>query len=526
MDEEKVKMTGGALAAQAMKNDGITHLFCVVGGHVFAILEGCEDVGIKIIDVRHEQAAAHMAEGWIANSFAGATPLLAIGGGAYLEAVDTNELQDFNQIDIVKPMTKLARTIYETHRVHEYVGMALRHATSGRPGPTYLETPMDLLFNEVDTAKVQVPEKHRKALAPAGNPQDIEAALKLIKKAKKPVIVAGSGVWWSQAHQELKQFIEKADIPLFTRNAGRGSVPDDHPLVLGGGFAMDPFFAATLGESDLLIIIGARFGYTFNVDAVPPDLKMIIVDIEASEICHRRVPEVGIVGDAKLVLRQFAEAISDLSHNEWVEKLLGGANAKRAMVEPGLTSDQKPIHPLRLFGEVQKFIDKDTIVCVDGGDVALWGNLILPAPGPGQYLSIASSVFGCLGVGIPYAIAAKLAHPEKNVILTTGDGTIGMTMMEFETAVRHNIPFVTIVGNDSCWGMIHRDFIVRRGRTIACELEPRRYDKIVEAMGGHGEYVEDPADIAPAIQRAIDSGKPACVNIMIDPKIGVGISET
>lgn len=543
------KVSGGALAAQVMKNDGIRHLFGLVGGHIYPIFEGCVEMGIKVIDVRHEESAAHMAEGWalstgkpgvcigtagpgftnmltgIANSYAGSTPLLAIGGRASINQFDTGALQDFNQLDVVKPMTKFARAVYETERIPDYMGMAFRHATSGRPGPAYLEIPMDRLFAEVDVASVPVPECHRLQSPPAGNPGDVEKAVELIEKAQKPIIVAGGGVWWSQAHDELKEFIEKADMPLYTRTAARGSVPDDHSLVIGPGFTFDPGLRATLGEADLIIIMGTRFDFTFEAKHLSPAVKLIRVDIEPSAICNGRTPDVGIVGDAGVVLRQLCDGIKKASHKDWVEQLQNGRQMMREAFEPMFTSDQTPIHPLRLCREISQFVDRDTVLCIDGGDMCVWGNLALPATGPGQYLSLVSSLFGCLGVGTPYAIAAKLADPKKNVIVTTGDGSFGLTLMEFDTALRHNIPFVSVVGNDSCWGMIHRPFKSQKGQTFGCELEPRRYDKIIEAMGGHGEYVEKPDDIGPAIRRAIDSGVPACVNVMIDPEIGPGLQE-
>lgn len=543
------KVTGGALAAQVMKNDGVKHLFGLVGGHIYPIFEGCVEMGIRVIDVRHEESAAHMAEGWalttgkpgvcigtagpgftnmltgIANSFAGGTPLLAIGGRASINQFDTGALQDFNQLDIVKPMTKFARAVYETERIPEYFGMALRHATSGRPGPTYIEVPMDRLKAEIEVSSVQIPECHRMQSPPAGNPRDVEKALELIEKAKKPLVVAGSGVWWSQAHGELKEFVEKADLPLYTRTAARGAVPDEHPLVIGPGFTFDALLRATLAEADLLVMVGTRFDFTFEARHLSPTIKLIRVDIEPSEICAGRAPDVGIVGDAGVVLRQFIDGLKKLSHKDWVEQLVAGRQQMRAAFEPMLASDQVPIHPLRLCREVSQFIDEETILCVDGGDMAVWGNLALPAKGPGQFLSLVSSIFGCLGVGTPYGIAAKLAHPDKKVIVTTGDGSFGLTLMEFDTALRHKIPIVVVIGNDSCWGMIHRPIMGEKGQTFGCELEHRRYDKIIEVMGGHGEYVEKPGDIGPAIQRAIDSGLPACVNVVTDPEIGPGLQE-
>lgn len=538
------KVSGGALAAQVLKNDGVTHLFGLVGGHIYPIFEGCVEMGIRVIDVRHEESAAHMAEAWalatgepgvcigtagpgftnmltgIANSFAGGTPMLAIGGRASIHEFDTGALQDFNQLEIVKPMTKFARAVYQTERIPEYVGMALRHATSGRPGPTYLEVPMDRMFNEVDVSSVKIPEVHRTQSVPGGDPKEVEKALALIADAKKPIIVAGSEVWWSQACEDLKKFIEQIDAPMFTRCAARGSVPDDHPLVLGPAFTGDPGVGAVLAEADLMIALGTTFDFMFEAAKIPENLRMIRVNIDPSDICAARTPEVGIVGDVGVVLRQLIDGGKKLSHKEWVEQLQSGREAMAAFLEPLQTSDQTPIHPLRLVNEVSKFVDKETVVVVDGGDMAIWGNLGLPAVGPGQFLSLVSSIFGCIGMGTPYAIAAKLAHPDKKVICTTGDGSFGLTIMEFDTAIRHKIPFVSVIGNDSCWGMIHRPFNKEKGQTFGCELEPRRYDKIVEAMGGHGEFVEDPADLAPAIERAIDSGVPACVNVVTDPEIG------
>jgi acetolactate synthase-1/2/3 large subunit len=543
------KMTGGGLAARVLKDDGVKYLFGIVGGHIYPVLEGCVEMGIEVIDVRHEESAAHMAEGWalatgkpgvcigtagpgftnmltgIANSSAGGTPLLAMAGHASIHEFDTGALQDFNQIDVVKPMTKFARTVYQGNRIPEYMGMALRHATSGRPGPAFIEIPMDLAFGEVDVDGLYLPDCHRMQAPPAGNPAEIEKALKLIKKAKKPIIVAGGGIWWSQAYKELQEFVEKTGIPVYTRNAGRGSVPDDHPLCIGPGFTFDPSFRNTLNEADLLILLSTRFGFTFNSNFLPASLKVLRVDIESSELCNGRTPDVGVVGDVKMVLQQLNAGINKVDFHGWAEQLKAGRQQMQQMFEPMFASDQVPIHPLRLCREITPFIDKDTILCTDGGDMCVWANLALPAVGPGQFISLVSSIFGCLGVGVPYGIAAKLANPDKKVIVTTGDGSFGLTMMEFDTALRHNIPFVTVIGNDACWGMIGRPFKNQKGITVGCQLARRRYDKMIEAMGGHGEYVEKPEDIAPAIQRALDSGLPACVNVMIDPEIGPGLQE-
>jgi acetolactate synthase-1/2/3 large subunit len=541
-------VSGGTLAARVMKSHGIDHLFGIVGGHVYPILEGCGAEGIRVIGVRHEEAGAHMAEGWalttgrigacigtagpgftnmltgVANAHAGSSPLLAIGGRAGVGEFDTGALQDFNQIDIIKPMTKFARSILETERIPEYFDLAIRHATSGRPGPVYVETPQDRLFRVVDPADVPMPGSTRARSLPAGDPRDVERAVKLIDRAERPIVVAGGGVWWAQAQDALKAFVERAGLPLFTRAAGRGCVPDDHPLVIAPGLAAHPTTHAALAQADLIILVGTRFEFTFEARAVPPTTKIVRVDVEPSVLSSGREAEVAIVGDAGVVLRQLAAGVDRASRKEWIEQLQANAELLIQAMEPALNSDHSPIHPLRLFGEVARFVDADTVLSVGGGDVCAWGNLILPATGPGQFLSIISSIFGCLGVAVPYGVAAKLAHPEKKVIVTTGDGSFGLTGMEMETAVRYDIPIVTIVGNDQGWGMIKRNYIKQSGVAHpACDLAPTRYDKIVEGMGGHGEFVERPEEIGPAIQRAIDSGLPACVNVMTDPEVGPGL---
>ncbi len=538
------RISGGRLAAKVMRRHGVSHLFGIVGGHVYPIFEGCAAEGIRVIDTRHEEAGAHMAEGFalatgqvaacigtagpgftnmltgIANARAAASPLLALGGRVSVNEFDTGALQDFNQIDIVKPMTKFARSIFETRRVPEYVDRALHEARTGRPGPVYLETPMAQLYTELEESDVAMPRSTGAASLPAGNPRDIDRALEAIERAERPIVIAGGGVWWAQAQGALQDFIERADLPFFTRAAGRGCISDDHSHFIAPGLAMHPATKGAIEQADLIVLLGTRFGFTFEPEGVPASKPIVRVDIDPSAFSNGREAEIGIVGDLGIVLRQLADGVEKGSRSEWIERLRTGARAIMQAFEPALSSDQMPIHPLRLFGEVAKVVDSDTIVSVGGGDVCLWGNLVLPAKGPGQFLSIISSIYGCLGVAVPYAIAAKLAHPEKTVIATTGDGSFGLTCMEMETAVRHDIPIVAIVGNDQGWGMIKRDLVRRKGEAVGCDLAATRYDLIVEAMGGHGEFVEKPEDLGAAIRRAIDSGRPACVNVMLDPEIG------
>lgn len=538
---------GGSLVAEVFKREGIKYIFGLAGGHIYPMMEACEERGIRYIGVRNEMSAAFMAEGWalttgtvgvctgtagpgftnlltgLANSSNGGIPVFCMAGKARVTENDRNELQDFNQIDMVKHMTKHARAVAEVHRIPEYVGRAMAYCSTGRPGPVYLEIPRDLMDQSVDALKAEFQGTYVTASAPVGDAADIEAAVKMLKLSKKPVVIAGGGVWWSQAQEELTSFVEKTGIPLFTRNAARGAVPDTHSLCMGIAASESPVLRMALAEADLVLMLGTRTGYTMSRNAFPKSLKIIRVDIDPAQLTDQLDISLGIVGDARQVLRQLIQASDKTNYNEWVNYLTEIKNNLMLMGMTFALSDQCPIHPLRLMFEIRKRVDHNTIVVIDGGDVAKWGNLALPAMLPGGYPGIISTSFGPLGVGIPYAIAAKLAHPDKNVILLTGDGTFGYGAMEYDTAVRYNVPFTTVILNDKCWGMIKRSEASKTSEGkdfVGLDLIETRYDRVVEALGGHGEYVTQPQDIGPAIDRALASGKPACVNVMTDPAIG------
>jgi len=543
----KQKYDGGTLVAEVFKKEGVRYVFGIPGGHIYPMMEACEERGIPFIGVRHEMTAAFMAEGWalttgtvgvctgtagpgftnlitgLANSSNGGIPVFCMAGKAKVTENDRNELQDFNQIDMIKHLTRHARAVAETHRIPEYVGRAMAYCTTGRPGPVYLEIPRDLMEKSVDASEVEFQDTYKAASVPQGNPADIEKAVKMLKEAKKPVIIAGGGVWWSQGQSELVELVEKTGIPVFTRNAARGAIPDGHSLCMGIAASESPIMKAALNEADLALIIGTRTGYTMNRGVFVKPLKIVRVDIDPAQLTDQLDVSLGIVGDAKSVLKQLVEAADKTAYTEWADHLAGLKMGMIQMAMPFAMSDQTPIHPMRLMFEIFTRVDQDTIVVTDGGDVAKWGNLVLPATGPGQYPGIISTSFGPLGVGIPYAMAAKLAHPDKKVILLTGDGTFGYGAMEYDTAVRYNLPFTTIILNDKCWGMIKRSEAKKASIEkdfIGVDLIEARYDKVVEALGGHGEYVTQPQDIGPAIDRAISSGKPSCVNVMTDPSIG------
>jgi len=544
------KLNGGDMIERVFKKEGVKYIFGIPGGHIYPMMESCDEHQIKFIGVRHEMNAAFMAEGWalttgevgvctgtagpgftnlvtgLANADRNGVPVLCMAGKARVTEYDRNELQDFNQIDLVKSMTKHARSVLESHRIPEYVGRAIAEATGNTPGPVYIEIPRDIMETFTDEEQIEFQKTYRTGSKPIGNPADIAKAARMIDEAERPVIIAGSGAFWSGCAEELKLFVEKCGAPIFTRNAGRGIVPDSHPLAMGIGASKHPVCAGVLQKADVVLILGTRTGYTLTRDAFPPTAKIIRVDINSAALTNQLDIELGIVGDCREVVKQLTDAISPRTHEAWIKGIQDGKNAMAQMGLPKLTSDQYPIHPLRLCFEILTRIDENTIVVVDGGDAASWGNLILPATGPGHFLTIANGSFGPLGIGVPYAMAAKLAHPDKKVILLTGDGAFGYGAMEYDTAMRYGINFTTIIVNDGCWGMIKRS---EAKKAVADKpfvglylAENVHYEKVVEAFGAHGEFVTEAKDIGPAIDRALASGKPACVNVMTDVNIGFG----
>jgi len=375
----------------------------------------------------------------------------------------------------------------------------------------------------VDESLVEYQKTYRLTNKPAGNPADIEKAAKILDEAQRPVVIAGSGAFYSKAQDELKEFVEKTGIPFFTRNAARGLVPDSHPLFVSIGATGHPVFAGAIQNADVVLLLGTRPGYIMKRESFPANAKIIRVDIDAASITDQLDVEVGIAGDVKEVLKQLISAVKQNTHKEWTDALSNGKSQMVQAVLPMLTSDQTPIHPVRLMFEIMQRIDEDTIVVIDGGDTATFGNSFLPATGPGQYMGIANGSFGPLGVGVPYAMAAKLAHPEKKVLLITGDGAFGYGAMEYDTALRYGIKFTTVILNDSCWGMIKRSEAKRAVEDkpfVGLFLRDVRYDKVVEALGGYGEYVTEAKDIGAAIDRAMASDKPAVVNVMTDVNCG------
>jgi len=533
---------GGNLVARMLKKEGVELIFSLSGGHINPIYDGCLTEKIRIIDTRHEQAAVHMAEGWarftgqpgvavvtagpgVVNALPGiavaaqsGVPMVVIAGRSSLAMRDLGSMQDIDQLELVRPLVKWARSVYQVERLPEYVATAFRQAKSGRPGPVFLEIPIDIIKSDAaEGVKVRYPTLYCPATRLFACQNAVDEAADLLSKAERPVIIAGSGVWWSGAADELTAFAEMTNIPVYTRTMARGAIPEDHPLAGG-------FYPLGLMQADLVLILGTRFDWTLGYGRPPlfkAGMKTIQVDIHTEDIGKNRPVDVALPGDVGAVLQQLIAALTGVKMRidpQWTTNIQTLKSVARDAVNQQAASDDLPLHPARLVSEVQQFLPRDAAVVVDGGDIAGFTVLSMQAYTPGSLQWIGA--FGHLGVGLPFALAGKLAFPDRPLVLITGDGSLGLSAMEFDTAVRHNIPIVCVVSNDSGWGQIRR--VQRqtygRDRTIGSDLGLKRYDQIVETLGGFGLYVEEAAEIKPALQKAFDSGKPACVNVRTDPE--------
>jgi len=527
-------INGGRLVAKALKQEGVERIFALCGGHIDPIFQGCLDEGIEVIDHRHEQAAVFAAEGWalmtgkpgvavvtagpgatnattgVYNAHARGVPIIVLGGHAEMENADRGALQDVDSLNMMRPICKWARAVYSVARVTEYISMAFRQALSGKPGPVYLDLYGGALHGPVDEAEVILPTNYRTNARTQGDQAMVEQAVDMLLAAEKPMIVAGTGIWWSQASAEVQEFAELTQIPVTDGiNAKYGCLPADHPLAL-------PFSAP---GADVILLACARLDFILGYGRPPAfsaDSRWIQIDIDPTRVGHNRPIDVGIVGDAKAVFRQMIEyardKCKDRDRHPWAAQCREVLAAQQESMAKTADTDETPIHPARICKEINDFLDRDATVIIDGGDVMQWANRYLKAYEPGHWLSSLPS--GTLGGGPSYAIAAQLARPGKQVLLLSGDGSFGLNGMEFDTMVRHKLPVVCVVGNNEGWDEI-TIYQQSQGpdRVIGTKLGFVRYDEVVKALGGYGEVVEKPEDMRPALERAFASGLPSCINV-------------
>ena len=543
------KVEGGRLVARTLHELGVRDIFSLGGGHINPIYNACIDYGIRIIDTHHEQGASMAADAYgrltrrpgvclvtagpgftnaltgVAGAYLSNAPFMIISGRSGIEENDRLSLQEIDQQAIAGSVTKWARTVYDPLRIPEYISSAYKRALSGRPGPVYLGMSYEVLYPECDEKKVIPYDTTIKAHSTVPDEDSIVSAAELLKSSKKPLAIAGSGSWYSGADKALGNFIEKTGIPLYTLNFGRGVVSDSHPLCFGAASPSAPnAFRKLTGEADLIILLGIRlslyigFGRTFN-----PKANVIQMDIDPDEMGRNVGTDLALTGDVSSTLRAITEYIKrkrvKLDYGKWTKKALSSVRQEKKKADKIRSSNKTPIHPVRVAQAIEDATAGDAILVVDGGDTQAWTDSNYRVQHPGHYVK--GGLLGCMGVGVPFAIGAKTAFPDKDVVLITGDGAVGMNFMEFETAIRHNIPFVAVVCNDKAWGMTKHQLDITYGKKrpkVGVELLATPFHELVKVMGGYGELVKDPRELRGAIDRAISSGVPALVNVETDPE--------
>jgi acetolactate synthase I/II/III large subunit len=535
------QIDGGDIVARMLKREGIDTIFTLSGGHIQNIYDGCIDEGIRVIDTRHEQSAGHAAEGYgrltrkagvavvtagpgvtdvvtaVATAYQNASPMIVIGGAAPLRTSLMGALQEIpGTVEMMRPITKWAATIPFSQRIPDYLAQAFRVALTGRYGPVFLEIPSDILFGRMEENEAPLPTGYRTHGRTQGDPTLIREAANLLANAERPVVMGGTGVYWSDAGAALQHLAEKIGAPIYLNDMGRGTVSQDHPQF------MSRTRRTAFGEMDVVLFVGTMIDFRLRYGrSVNPNAKVISIDIDPNELGRNRGIDIGIEGDPSNALQQLDAEIGErqIRHDEWIAKLRDGETKVLELRQKWLHSESTPIHPLRLCNEMAKFVDDDTIVVGDGGDIVGLAAQVLPVNHPGQFMG--PGPLGTLGVGTGFCMATKAVHPEKKVLMVNGDGSFGLNGFDFDTFVRFDMPVVSVVGNDRQWGqiLVGQEKMYGDERVVATRLgDNARYDKVVEALGGHGEFVTEPGDIFPAIERAFASGKPACVNVIIDQK--------
>jgi len=537
--------TGAQLLAKSIKAAGVDTVFFLMGGPMQDVERDLARVhDVRLVDVRHEQAAAMMAHAYsrvtgkpgvcmtgagvdavnlttgLETALADCAPVVAICGAFNPAYRRMGAFQEMNQLDTMKPITKAAWQVAVAERIPHFVDMAFRHASTGKPGPVYLEIPSNVLDEKVKPVEFPVSEYRLPNGRPMGQRDLIAKAVELLSKSQRPLVLAGSGALWSQASKALQSFVEVSNIPFFTTPQARGIIPEDHPLCFLGARSL------ALREADCVLVVGTRANFMFGHFQPPRfavDATFIEVNIDGCDIGDNRAVDVGIIGDARTVLEQLVEETRDkfnpLHTKEWRKRLKQTDKKRRISMLSLLETDNEPIHPLRLCREIMAVMPRDAIFVVDGNETLNFARQSIPTYCPGHRLNVGPA--GCIGVGVPFGVGAKVARPDNMVIVFSGDGGFGMNVMEMDTAIRHNIPIIVVVNNNGGWfsGVASPSVIGPEMGVIGRDLGFTRYDKVVEALGGWGELVEKPSDIRPALARAIASGKPALVNVITDPMV-------
>ncbi|MFW9927156.1 MAG: thiamine pyrophosphate-binding protein [Candidatus Thorarchaeota archaeon] len=541
-----IELTGAQAAAKAIIAENVNTVFTLADGSILSILDGLIDGGVEVIDVRHEQAAGNAADGWgrvtrtpgvclvamgpglvnllpaLAQAFHAGSPVVAITGAAPLNLYEMDAFEDIDAVKMVEPFTKWAARCMTAEKVTKYVRLAFSHAMSGKKGPVLLEIPKDVQLDTCST-KDSSPVDYRPSDGSTGSISAIKKAVELLAGAERPVILAGSGVYWSGASKELVELAEMMKTPVACEFLGLGCIPQSHDLSIGNAVLATPF----MRQADVMVTVGARFdsflGYGIDSSTYAEDVKMVHIDIDSSVIGKNRPIDVGINGDAKQVLSSmlaYAKTAGvSRTDTAFADQVKVGYQMMNEAFDEEANPEEVPIRPHRLMRELREFAKPESMFVIDGGDTTAWSFLYLRAEFPGQIIG-AQGPLGHLGAGLPICMAAKRAHPERDIYLVSGDGSFFFNGVELETAVRREIPVITVVCNDLAWGLVYHtrkiktgsEELARRGTIIN---EHVKLDLFAQSLGAYGETVTETKEIKPALQRALDSGKPAVVDVRV-----------
>jgi acetolactate synthase I/II/III large subunit len=534
----ETQLHGGRLVAQRLKQAGVSKLFTLSGGHLFSIYDGCRAEGIEIVDVRHEQSAAFAAEGWakvtrelgvcaltagpgvtngmsaIASAGQNHSPMLVLGGRAPAFRWGQGSLQELDHVPFIRPLVKFAATPGSTAEIPGLLDEAMCAALLPHSGPTFIDFPLDHVFMESGEPGPPdpLPEPWHGVGADSAETDRVAA---LLRDAERPVIMAGSGLYWGRGENELRALAEALQIPVFLNGLARGCLPADHQL----------FFSrvrgAALGQADVALVIGVPLDFRLGFGAAfSPAAEIVAIDVAEPERDHPRPVAAELYGalPATLAALRAAAAAAADRRQGWVAGLRASEDEKRAEELPQLRDERAPLHPMRIYGELAGLLDRDAIVVGDGGDFVSYAGRVIDSYAPGCWLD--PGPFGCLGAGPGQALAAKLAHPGRQVVLLLGDGAFGFAGMEFDTLARHGVGVVGVIGNNGIWALEKHPMEAMYGYSVAADLRPAtRYDEMARALGCDGELVREPAELRPALVRALESGRPSLVNVLTDPEV-------
>ncbi len=527
------RLHGGRLVAKRLKAHGVTKLFTLSGGHLFSIYDGCREEGIELVDVRHEQSAAFAAEGWakvtrqpgvaaltagpgvlngvsaLASAQQNGSPLVVLGGRAPAMRWGQGSLQEVDHVPVVAPLTKRARTPSSTADIPPLVDEAIVTAMQAPSGPTFVDFPLDYVFMELDaeppsSARIADP---RETLPAEG----VERAIELLRGARRPVIMAGTGLYWAHGEAALRALVEERRIPVLANGQARGCVPADHEL------SFSRARSTALKGADVALVVGVPMDFRLGFGAAFGEATTIVtIDAAPSDRTPARAPDLALHGG----IAQTLEALRGgaLDTQAWIDELRAVEIERREGERAELADDRAPLHPMRLYAELAQVMDRDAIVVGDGGDFVSYAGRVIDSYEPGCWLD--PGPFGCLGAGPGYALAAKLARPDRQVVLLLGDGAFGFAGMEFDTLARHGVDVVGVMGNNGIWALEKHPMEFLYGYSVVADLRPETpYHELVQALGGHGELVRAPGELRPALERAFTAGRPALVNVLTDPSV-------